>query len=67
MKLALVFFTGLFIIQESSRTKLTANMILNIDIWLSTSDYGIRCEDGVLITENKPEWLSNTSNKIHTI
>ena len=37
---------------------LLPNMVLNIDIWIADNKYGVRLEDGVLITENGLEQLT---------
>jgi len=35
---------------EDARFEVEENMLFNIDIWLSDGDYGLRYEDGVLVT-----------------
>lgn len=37
---------------------LQPNMVFNIDIWIADNKYGVRLEDGVLITENGLEELT---------
>jgi Xaa-Pro aminopeptidase len=40
------------------------NMVFNIDIWIADTEYGIRYEDGVLVTESGLEQLSSFGREI---
>ena len=40
------------------------NMVFNIDIWVADSEFGIRYEDGVLVTETGLEQLSTYGREI---
>ena len=42
----------------------TPNMVFNIDIWVADGEYGIRYEDGVLVTKNGLEQLSSYGREI---
>ena len=37
---------------------LESNMVFNIDIWIADSQYGVRLEDGILITNSGAELLT---------
>lgn len=39
-------------LSKSSNFIIEPNMLFNIDIWISDGEYGLRYEDGILITEN---------------
>jgi Xaa-Pro aminopeptidase len=42
---------GLWLAKEADFT-IKPNMLFNIDIWLSDGSYGLRYEDGVLVTQD---------------
>lgn len=43
------------------------NMLFNIDVWLSDDEFGLRFEDGMLITENGIKELTSFKREVITI
>jgi Xaa-Pro aminopeptidase len=54
-------------IESSSNFYLEAGMVFMVDIFLAKPTMGFRWEDGVIITNDKAEELSNYKRKINII
>ena len=48
-------------VQRGVTTELAAGMVLNADIWLQRENFGLRCEDGLLLEQGRQRWLSAAS------
>lgn len=51
-------------IDNRSELVIQPNMVLNIDIWITDGEYGVRFEDGILVTHNGIEELTSYKREI---
>ena len=51
-------------VDNRSDMVLMPNMVFNIDIWLSNGVYGVRYEDGVVVTQNGLDILTNYAREM---
>ena len=51
-------------VDNRSNMVFAPNMVFNIDVWIADSEYGIRYEDGVLVTKTGLEELSSFGREI---
>ncbi len=54
-------------LSEKSNFIIRPNMLFNIDIWLSDNNYGLRFEDGILITESGVKELTSYRREVITL
>lgn len=54
-------------LSEKSNFIIRPNMFFNIDIWLSDNNYGLRFEDGILITKNGVKELTSYRREVITL
>jgi len=57
---------GLWLAEKSNFT-IKPNMLFNIDIWLSDNNYGLRFEDGILITQSGVKELTSYRREVITL